>query len=57
MSFPQSGLYAITKTEDKTTDQVISDVSEAIKGGIKVLQYRDKQPVDAIYLAGALNIL
>lgn len=57
MSFPKSGLYAITKTEDKTTDQVISDVSEAIKGGIKVLQYRDKQPTDAIYLAGALKEL
>lgn len=57
MNFPESGLYAITKTENKTVDQIITDVSEAIKGGIKVLQYRDKNPIDPIYLAGALKEL
>ena len=57
MNFPDSGIYAITKTENKTADQVLVDVNEAIKGGISVLQYRDKQPVDAVYLAGALKEL
>ena len=57
MKFPGSGIYAITKTEHKTPDQVLADVAEAIKGGISVLQYRDKQPVDAVYLAGALKEL
>jgi len=57
MNFPGSGIYAITKTENKTPDQVLADVAEAIKGGISVLQYRDKKPVDAVYLAGALKEL
>lgn len=57
MIFPQSGLYAITQTENKTSEQVINDVNAAIKGGIQVLQYRDKQPTDALYLAGALKEL
>jgi len=57
MIFPKSGLYAITKTENKTVEQIIVDVTEAIKGGIQILQYRDKHPVDANYLAGALKEL
>lgn len=57
MNFPGSGIYAITKPENKTSDQVLADVSEAIKGGISVLQYRDKRPVNAVYLAGALKEL
>ncbi len=55
MNFPVAGLYAITRPENKTPDQVIDDVSAAINAGISVLQYRDKQPVDALYLAGALK--
>ncbi|GFO72333.1 thiamine-phosphate pyrophosphorylase [Bathymodiolus japonicus methanotrophic gill symbiont] len=57
MNFPKTGLYAITKTENKTVEQIIADISEAIKGGIKVLQYRDKRPIDPTYLAGALKEL
>lgn len=57
MIFPDSGLYAITKTENKTSDQVLNDVRDAIKGGIRVLQYRDKHPVDAVFMAGALKEL
>ena len=57
MNFPESGLYAITKTENRTAEQIISDVSEAIRGGIRILQYRDKQPRDAATLAGALKEL
>jgi len=57
MMFPKTGLYAITQTENKTSEQVIDEVSAALKSGVKVLQYRDKQPVDAVYLAGALKEL
>jgi len=55
--FPKTGLYAITQTENKTPDQILNEVSAALKSGVKVLQYRDKQPVDAVFLAGALKEL
>ncbi len=57
MMFPKTGLYAITQTENKTPDQILNEVSAALKSGVKVLQYRDKQPVDAVFLAGALKEL
>ena len=57
MNFPWSGIYAITKPENKTPDLVLAEVSAAIRAGISVLQYRDKHPVDAMYLAGALKEL
>jgi len=57
MSFPKGGVYAITRPEKKTADQVLADVSEVLKAGISVLQYRDKQPIDSVYLAGALKEL
>lgn len=57
MILPKMGLYAITQTVNKTPNQVISEVSAALKAGISLLQYRDKQPVDAVYLAGALKEL
>ncbi|MBM4206995.1 MAG: thiamine phosphate synthase [Gammaproteobacteria bacterium] len=54
MKFPARGLYAITQTENKSAGQVINDVSAAIRGGVNVVQYRDKNPSDAIKLAGDL---
>lgn len=54
MGFPQSGLYAITQTENKSGAQVIAEVAVAIKGGAVVIQYRDKNPIDAVYLATEL---
>ncbi|MBE0469529.1 MAG: thiamine phosphate synthase [Methyloprofundus sp.] len=57
MMFPRTGLYAITQTENKTPEQIINEVSAALKAGISVLQYRDKQAIDAVYLAGALKEL
>jgi len=55
MIFPRSGLYAITKPENKTANQVIEEVSTAITAGITVLQYRDKHAINTFYLAGALK--
>jgi thiamine-phosphate pyrophosphorylase len=55
MIFPNAGLYAITKPENKSVDAVIADVEAALKAGLCAVQYRDKQPIDAIFLAGALK--
>jgi thiamine-phosphate pyrophosphorylase len=54
ISFPGSGLYAITQTENKSGDTVIQEVLAAIKGGVVVVQYRDKNPLDAPFLAREL---
>jgi thiamine-phosphate pyrophosphorylase len=54
MSFPVCGLYAITQTDNKSAESIINEVVAAIKGGAVVVQYRDKTPLNAIYLAGQL---
>ena len=54
MRFPLRGLYAITQTENKTADTIINEVIAAIKGGAVVVQYRDKNTSNAIYLASQL---
>jgi len=54
MTFPKRGLYAITQTTDKSINQVVADVEAALRGGAVVVQYRDKQPLDAPRLASAL---
>ena len=42
MNFPTSGLYAITQTETKSIEQITAAVTAAIRGGVSVIQYRDK---------------
>ncbi len=54
MRFPNAGLYAVTQTENKSCEQVLAEVAAAIKGGAVVVQYRDKNPIDAVYLATEL---
>jgi thiamine-phosphate pyrophosphorylase len=54
MRFPLRGLYAITQTKNKTADIIINEVIAAIKGGAVVVQFRDKEPLDAIYTADQL---
>ncbi len=54
MQFPVSGLYAITQTENKSGDVIINEVAAAIKGGAVIVQYRDKNPLDAAFLAREL---
>lgn len=54
MKFPIKGLYAITQTEGKTSDVIIDEVCLALKGGVSVVQYRDKSPDDTAYLAKEL---
>lgn len=54
MKFPSRGLYAVTQTEGKSIAQVIQEVEAALKGGAVVVQYRDKSPLDAHFLAAQL---
>lgn len=54
IKFPASGLYAITQTENKAPAIIINEVEAALKGGAVVVQYRDKNPIDASYLAREL---
>lgn len=57
MKFPAAGLYAITQTEGKTNECIVQDVNAALKGGAKVIQYRDKRPTDKLSLAKQLRLL
>ena len=51
MRFPAHGLYAITQTHNKSGDTIINEVEAAIRGGAVIVQYRDKNPTDAFFLA------
>jgi thiamine-phosphate pyrophosphorylase len=57
MKFPGSGLYAITQTENKSPEIVMRDVEAALRGGARAVQYRDKQPRDALALAKYLTAI
>lgn len=57
MKCPERGLYAITQTERKTIGQVLAEVTAAIRGGAAIVQYRDKNPTDAMLLATELVAL
>jgi thiamine-phosphate pyrophosphorylase len=54
MKFPPQGLYAITQTEHKTIESILAEVTAALLGGITVLQYRDKNPINAVLLGTQL---
>jgi thiamine-phosphate pyrophosphorylase len=52
--FPNRGLYAITQTDHKSIDTIVAEAEAALRGGVAVLQYRDKNPLDATALASRL---
>ena len=54
MKMPKTGLYAITQPENKSCATVIREVAAAIRGGAVIVQYRDKNPTDAMMLGKAL---
>lgn len=54
MRFPARGLYAITQTDNKSGDTIINEVIAALRGGAVIVQYRDKNPADALFLAREL---
>jgi thiamine-phosphate pyrophosphorylase len=59
MIFPARGLYAITQTDGKNIDTIVQEVAAAIKGGARVIQYRDKHasPAERISCASSLQSL
>jgi thiamine-phosphate pyrophosphorylase len=54
MKCPKRGLYAITQPENKSLPQIMKAVESALKGGAVMVQYRDKNPIDAFKLATEL---
>jgi thiamine-phosphate pyrophosphorylase len=50
-AFPSRGLYAITQTDNKSADRIIEEVSAAIRGGVKVVQFRDKNSTEVHLIA------
>jgi thiamine-phosphate pyrophosphorylase len=52
--FPSRGLYAITQSANNSADALFEAVSAAIRGGAVVIQYRDKNPIDAPSVAHKL---
>jgi thiamine-phosphate pyrophosphorylase len=54
MRFPARGLYAITQTDNKSCETIVKEVIAAIRGGAVLVQYRDKNPLDADFLAKEL---
>jgi len=57
MKFPHRGIYAITQPDNKSIKRVLTEVEAALKGGVAVVQYRDKNPLDAVTLATELLAL
>lgn len=53
-AFPSRGLYAITQSANSSAYTLFEAVSAAIRGGAVVIQYRDKNPTDAIFVAHEL---
>ena len=57
LKFPSSGLYVITKTEGLTPQQIFDSVSAAIRGGARVIQYRDKKRRNPVGIARTLSVI
>ncbi len=54
IAMPKRGLYAITHTEGKTIDDVVENITNVVSGGAAMVQYRDKNPINALLLAREL---
>ena len=54
LPMPKNGLYAITQTEYQTIDAILAQTDAVLKGGARIVQYRDKKPINATVLAGEL---
>ena len=57
LPMPKQGLYAITHTENQSIDAILVQTQAVLRGGASLVQYRDKQPIDALSLAKALATL
>ncbi len=56
MSYSLRGLYAITDKQLIPNDQLVERVEQAIKGGAKVVQYRDKSTDEPYRLTQAMAL-
>lgn len=56
LAMPKSGLYAITP-DGKTAEEILEFTQAVLKGGAKVVQYRDKCPNDKLTIAQQLLTL
>ena len=54
MKFPARGLYAITQTDNKSITTILAEIERVLSGGAVVVQYRDKNPQNALLLASEL---
>jgi thiamine-phosphate pyrophosphorylase len=54
LPMPKNGLYAITQTENQSIDAILTQTQAVLRGGAKIVQYRDKKPIDALLLAKEL---
>ena len=54
LPMPKNGLYAITSTENQTIDAILAQTHAVLRGGARIVQYRDKKPIDAVLLASEL---
>ncbi len=54
INFPKRGLYVITPANAKPLPQLLIEVEAAIRGGAKVIQYREKAQLEAYQRATAL---
>lgn len=54
MKFPARGLYAITQTDNKSIATILAEIERVLSGGAVVVQYRDKNPQNALLLASEL---
>lgn len=54
MKFPARGLYAITQTDNKSITTILAEIERVLSGGAVVVQYRDKNPQNALLLASGL---
>ncbi len=57
LSFPRRGVYMITDCAGRLAAEVLANVEAGLQGGVAVVQYRDKQPLDALGLARRLTVL
>ena len=48
LPMPSRGLYALTQTEGKGFEEIMTHTEAVLKGGAALIQYRDKNPIDAV---------
>ncbi len=45
IKMPLKGLYAVTQTDNKSSQQIYDEIHAVLDGGAVIVQYRNKQPI------------